>query len=61
MNLLLDNIIFSLQNSGGISSYWFELLRRIVNEEDVDLQLLENSNSKNNLFRKDLLIDDNYL
>jgi mannosyltransferase len=60
MNLLLDNIIFSLQNSGGISSYWFELLRRIVNEEDVDLQLLENSNSKNNLFRKDLLIDDKY-
>jgi len=31
LNLIFDNIIFSLQKAGGISLYWFELSKRIVN------------------------------
>lgn len=30
MNILLDNIIFSLQKVGGISVYWFELINRLI-------------------------------
>ena len=51
-NIYLDNIIFSLQHAGGISKYWSELLRRIL-ESDVDrFFLLDYENS--NLFRQEL-------
>jgi hypothetical protein len=29
MNIIYDNIIFSLQKAGGISIYWTELIYRI--------------------------------
>jgi mannosyltransferase len=32
MKILLDNIIFSLQKVGGISTYWFELSSRILRD-----------------------------
>lgn len=32
MQIFYDNIIFSLQKAGGISVYWYELLKRSTNE-----------------------------
>jgi len=31
--ILFDNIIFSLQTNGGISVYWYELCKRLINDE----------------------------
>ena len=42
MKILLDNIIFSLQRSGGISVVWYEFLKRILStKHKVDLFFLE--------------------
>jgi mannosyltransferase len=43
MHLYFDNIIFSLQRAGGISVYWYELLRRMVRDE-VSLHAIEGRN-----------------
>ena len=43
MNLILDNIIFSLQDAGGISNYWYQILKRIKEEEDLNIYLFDDS------------------
>ena len=50
MKIYLDNIIFSLQKSGGISVYWYELLKRILKDDDFEPFFLDYKNQ--NLFRK---------
>lgn len=57
MNILIDNIIFSLQKSGGISVVFYELLRRLQQETHISLKYVDN-NAKNNFFRKRLDIPD---
>lgn len=57
MNVLLDNIIYSLQNSGGVSVVWTELLERILKDPDFNIKIIENTNS--NIFRKTLKIKSN--
>jgi len=52
MNKVYDNIIFSLQKSGGISIYWKELISRLKKKE---VFFFENSN--NNIFRKNIIIN----
>jgi mannosyltransferase len=59
MNLVIDNIIFSLQNSGGISVLWSELLSRYLLENDLKINFIENKN--NNIFRKNLNIQNHML
>jgi len=54
MNIYYDNIIFSLQKSGGISVVWFELLQRILNDSELNVKFLDFPN--NNIFRKRLII-----
>ena len=51
MKIILDNIIFSLQKSGGISSVWFELLSRILNSKN-EVQCLNYTN--NNIFSQSI-------
>ena len=41
MKLTLDNIIFSLQKMGGISAYWYELLKRISQEQDIKTEIYQ--------------------
>lgn len=53
MNIVLDNIVFYLQNAGGISVYWYELLKRIT-ENDVNYTIIENKKKSTNIFRKEL-------
>lgn len=45
MNIILDNIIFSLQHTGGISVVWQQHLRRIAAEKNVHLTYLEYPNA----------------
>jgi len=54
MNIVLDNIIFSLQKAGGVSVYWYELLSRIKNDPELSPMFIEMSNQ--NIFRKNLII-----
>jgi mannosyltransferase len=54
-NIILDNIIFSLQNTGGISVVWYELIKRILNDtENFDTYFIEYRNQ--NIFRQQLPI-----
>jgi len=57
MNLFLDNIIFSLQKTGGISVVWCELLQRILIDPEFNSYFLEAPNK--NIFRKQLEIQPN--
>ena len=44
--LYLDNIIFSLQHSGGISVVWYNILNSLI-EENLPYHCLEYSNAAN--------------
>jgi len=54
MNIFLDNIIFSLQNSGGISVRWYEFIKRILIDPEINPKFLELPNE--NLFRAQITI-----
>ncbi|ADD69542.1 glycosyl transferase group 1 [Denitrovibrio acetiphilus DSM 12809] len=54
MKLCYDNIIYYLQNSGGISKYWYELTNRLITTEDISF--IEYDKSCNNFFRNELNI-----
>lgn len=56
MKLIIDNIIFSLQKSGGISVVWKELLSRLLKEININysFSIIEYNNAINNIFRKEL-------
>ncbi len=58
MKAILDNIIFPLQKSGGISNVWFEFLYRITRKKDIELSFLDFEN-QNIFFQK--LLKNNYL
>ncbi|MFV0267751.1 MAG: glycosyltransferase family 4 protein [Draconibacterium sp.] len=44
MKLYFDNIIFSLQAAGGISVVWYELIKRALADNDMDIYFLEDVN-----------------
>ena len=54
MKIIYDNIIFSIQKSGGISVVWYELIKRLLNEKSVVTEFIEYSNCNDNNFRKKL-------
>lgn len=54
MNILYDNIIFSLQHCGGISVVWGKLLDYATKQQDVNIHIIEYKGAKTNLVRKDL-------
>ena len=41
MNLIFDNIIFSLQHHGGVSVVWHELYKRFLTDPDFDIFFLK--------------------
>lgn len=53
MSLLFDNIIFSLQRSGGVSLHWYEILRGIY-RDGYKFNVLEYPGAESNMFRKKL-------
>ena len=56
MKLILDNLIFSLQKSGGISVVWYELLSRLMKTQ-IETHYLNYRNE--NLFSKELNFNKN--
>jgi glycosyltransferase involved in cell wall biosynthesis len=56
MNIILDNIIFALQCAGGISVYWYELIRR-MERDGRSIQVIEHPQSESNIFRRTLNLD----
>jgi mannosyltransferase len=60
MKVIFDNIIFSLQKSGGISVYWYEILSRIVNQTETNYLFIEEEGKETNIFRNKLKIDPKY-
>ncbi|MGN7205158.1 glycosyltransferase family 4 protein [Pedobacter sp. SAFR-022] len=56
MTLCYDNLVYSLQPFGGISTYWYELTRRLLNVPDVDLRFYETGREQHNVCRKQLNI-----
>ncbi len=54
MNLYYDNIVYDLQNIGGISSYWFELTSRFLKDSKVHLKFYETSLKNRNILRGEL-------
>lgn len=56
MNLIIDNIVFSLQKAGGISTLWGELIKSVENKNSLETSYLEYSNAEENIVRKELLI-----
>jgi glycosyltransferase involved in cell wall biosynthesis len=57
MKIELDNIIFSLQKSGGASVVWQQHLQRLFDDTDFECSVIEFDNALLNLFRKELNID----
>lgn len=57
MRIILDNIIFQLQTSGGISNYWYQLLMRFNNKEGFELNFFDDIPKSANIFRKELDLD----
>jgi len=53
MHVYCDNIIFSLQRAGGISVYWYELLRRML-RDDITVHAIEGRSAHANIFRMKL-------
>jgi len=45
--VIYDNIIFSLQKFGGISTYWYELLSRLINDKEFEASFIINNDSEN--------------
>lgn len=41
MNIYYDNIIYYLQQSGGVSRYWHELSRRLIKDENISAKFIE--------------------
>lgn len=56
MNIIIDNIIFRWQKSGGISVVWHELIKRMLTNTSSIYRFIEYQGADWNLFHKDLAI-----
>ncbi len=60
MQIYFDNIIFSLQRAGGISVYWYEMLRRML-RDGIPLHAIEDRHVQDNIFRAKLTLPQNLI
>lgn len=56
MNIVFDNIVFSLQRAGGISVVWQELISRFLESGQHEITCIEHPKDNDNIFRKMLSI-----
>ncbi len=60
--IYFDNIVFSLQKSGGISTVWFELIKHLLSDgQDKELRFLEYNHAEQNIHRRKLHIPDDLI
>lgn len=56
MRIILDNIIFSLQKTGGISGAWAILIKELLKTDSDNILFVEREDACENIFRTDLNI-----
>ena len=56
MTLCYDNLVYSLQPFGGISTYWYELTQRMLKVKEFDLRFYETGREHQNVCRRKLNI-----
>src|SRR5882757_8484277 len=56
--IFFDNIIYSLQKAGGISTYWTEITKRLINDNH-EVYFIESKND--NIARQSLSINDSQI
>lgn len=61
MKILLDNIIYSNVQNGGVSNAWFELSKYLLNQTDNEIKFIQESNDYLNFHRKQLNIPENQI
>jgi mannosyltransferase len=54
IKIYIDLIVFDLQKAGGISVYWYELLRRFLRDGRFEIVLIDSGLEKDNIFYKKL-------
>lgn len=59
MDIFFDNIIFSLQKSGGISVVWYELIKRILKDKELNSRFINMPSA--NIFRNNLTIPESMI
>lgn len=52
MKIVFDNIVYSLQHSGGVSVVWQELTSRFLKNKEDELLFLEHESDRSNIFRR---------
>ena len=57
ISCVIDNIIFSLQRSGGISILWKNLIKRMYRDKRLYVRFLEYDNATNNVIRETFAIN----
>lgn len=50
--IIIDNIAFSIQQIGGISVVWFEILKRLLKDDRFDVRYMEFGDARDNYYRK---------
>jgi glycosyltransferase involved in cell wall biosynthesis len=61
MKITLDNIIYSNVTQGGVSNYWFELSKYLLENQEDQVSFYEEYNCRLNFHRQQLSIPDNKL
>lgn len=56
IDCIIDNIIFSLQRSGGISILWRNLIKRLVRDRRFNARFIEYDNASENVIRESFLL-----
>lgn len=59
--ILLDNIIYSLQQFGGISAMWAILQKSLLCENTMNFIFSEREDANNNVYRKDIVLSNDRL
>lgn len=61
IKVVFDNIAFSLQNSGGVTGVWKELISRFLKYKDFSCTFVEYKNAQKNINRREVIIPSNLL
>ena len=61
ITIVFDNIVFSLQESGGVSGVWKELISRTIKKNEFECYFFEYQKANDNINRKEIFISDKSL
>ena len=61
MKIVLDNVIYSNESGGGVSNYWFELSKFLMNNQADQVLFYEDSYAMSNFHRKQLDISESQI